>query len=631
MRSFFKNPIIFFLCIVLFFRSIGLFVYFVVQSQGSWVERLLSFSWAVLDHAAVLLFIYGVFLLLCKIFPFSRRYLSFFVGLASLVFMALGQATLVLSHISGQELSLSALKTYLGPKLFFSDIVVNTMIQHSASIGTFAIILSILIILMFVYWKRNKYFNLDSMGWGTLIFMTLGPSLLKESILSTGFVGTPRPSEVIIIQDLLRLDQTDLQTSESEAIQEIRNFVGLPEGAEWKSNEYPLVYHPPMASAQKIEGELPDIVMVVIESWRAAEFNFMGNSAQPIKMKNTRQLATKSILFQNYLSSGFPSEPSVIALNTSSWPHIRKQLSASYEEVSMDNLPTRLARQGYSTNYISGNPNFERLIDFVGRWYEQRFSVLGENLDNTDENIINIALREIRQHDQRNNPPPLFIAVHTVSSHYPFDLPAKDKEDYRPKSSSLHDKYQSISEYTDFHLGRLYTLLEKRRKKDNTVLIMVGDHSFVTDLKKKSGLPTNDTIWVPALIHGPERLLGKPRRDYQSASHVDIFPTLMAIVGDSGPTAALGRNLLQDNRINQAVSIRIGGSRLDQQGRSLIVDIRSPLNSHSQTLFPQWAWRPLFDPKKSVKNDGQTLLRVTKTWSHLIENNRVWNPLYLQP
>ncbi len=80
--------------------------------------------------------------------------------------------------------------------------------------------------------------------------------------------------------------------------------------------------------------------------------------------------------------------------------------------------------------------------------------------------------------------------------------------------------------------------------RHRTLTIVVGDHGFYTDLRRTSGLPENDNIWTAAVFAGPAQLIGTPRRLAGPASLVDMTPTILALVDDDRPSAALGRNLL---------------------------------------------------------------------------------------
>src|SRR5204862_2807322 len=64
-----------------------------------------------------------------------------------------------------------------------------------------------------------------------------------------------------------------------------------------------------------------------------------------------------------------------------------------------------------------------------------------------------------------------------------------------------------------------------------------------------------------AMIRGPARLVGKPRRVERATSHVDLMPTILAMLGDHRPSAAVGSNLFGPPRSSRwsALAIRQGG------------------------------------------------------------------------
>jgi arylsulfatase A-like enzyme len=169
----------------------------------------------------------------------------------------------------------------------------------------------------------------------------------------------------------------------------------------------------------------------------------------------------------------------------------------------------------------------------------------------------------------------------------------------------------------------LLEFFETRQRR--TVTIVVGDHGMYTDLRRTSGLPENDNVWTAGLVAGPEDLVGPPRRLAMPASHVDMLPTVMRLVGDERPSAALGADLLGDprNGVRSAFAIRSGGLRLDRGGYAAMVDARVPNVAFMRVPFPH-----LLPPEPASDNPLTSATRLASwvnDWSYLIEHNRVWN------
>jgi hypothetical protein len=100
-----------------------------------------------------------------------------------------------------------------------------------------------------------------------------------------------------------------------------------------------------------------------------------------------------------------------------------------------------------------------------------------------------------------------------------------------------------------------------------------------------------------------------------------MMPTLLAMVGDERATASLGSDLLGSARtdVRSALAIRAGGVRLDRDGKSFIVDARTPNILLTRVGFstPTPSLTPSLTPSQ--------LLDWVNDWSYLVERDRVWS------
>ena len=113
------------------------------------------------------------------------------------------------------------------------------------------------------------------------------------------------------------------------------------------------------------------------------------------------------------------------------------------------------------------------------------------------------------------------------------------------------------------------------------------------------------------------------------ASHVDMLPTVLRLVGDERPSAALGADLLGPprNGVRTAFAIRSGGLRFDRDGYSTIVDARVPNVAFTRVPFPQLL--PPGSPPENLSTSAARLISWVNDWSYLIEHNRVWSDTLL--
>jgi hypothetical protein len=115
-------------------------------------------------------------------------------------------------------------------------------------------------------------------------------------------------------------------------------------------------------------------------------------------------------------------------------------------------------------------------------------------------------------------------------------------------------------------------------------------------------------------------------------SQVDLMPTVLGLIGDDRPTAAMGTDLLDrsPDLVRTAVAVRNAGYRFDEGEFSLLV------RSDEPDTF--WTYRP-FQAVDSFSRslDGTPFSRDDIVWldasaryvSYLIEQNRIWSPGFL--
>jgi hypothetical protein len=261
-----------------------------------------------------------------------------------------------------------------------------------------------------------------------------------------------------------------------------------------------------------------------------------------------------------------------------------QEIITDFADRGFDSIPSRLRDLGYKAIYIGADPNFDNQDIWLPRWYSKVIALVAGGTPATDRNIVNRAIEEIRQHDANAQDGPLFEFISTYSTHYPFSLPSDAGEQPLAASDGLEAQYRQVLRYTDLHVGDLVSFLATLDgMRDRTITIVVGDHGFYTDLRRTSGLPENDNVWTAAIISGPEDLLGPPRRVDEPASHVDMLPTILALVGDHRPTAALGGDLFGPprNGSRTAFAVQPGGLRFDRDGYSVMVDARTQPRRHT--------------------------------------------------
>jgi hypothetical protein len=625
--------------LLIVFRLGGVTVRYLGQTAAAIGDRFGQLFPAASAHAGALLVLIGLLLALSRAWSAGRRVIAIAACVVFALLMIAGQADLTVATITGAPLTPTLFRTFRGIHVVRSNEFLEPLKANAALAGG-GLVLFLAVVAWMTRLIHRNWTDGALTSWPEAAATIVAGAALLSLPATITWPGPPPPIEVAFTREWLGLDRTSLRGSESDAIRELRATVGLPVGAAWLSDEYPLVYRwvdptrsiesvdqpatPKLDSGPPSEGG-PDIVVVMIESLRADALGDRGG--RPSATPNLDALARRSVVFPTFTSNGFPSAPSVLAFHCSAWPHQRKEIITDFSDRRFDSLPSRLRELGYDTTYIGADPHFDHQDHWLPAWYETVIDLVANGEAPTDRNIMKRGIGEIRRHDAAATGTPLFEFISTYSTHYPFRLPDDAGERSLPTSEALEPRYRQVLTYADREIGRLLSFLDSRERRDRTILIVLGDHGFYMDLRRTSGLPENDNIWTTAIIAGPERLVGPPRQVLASASHVDMLPTVLALVGDRRPSAALGSDLFGPprNGLRSAMAIRPGGVRLDREGASILVDARTPTLAISRVSFP--GVMPV--TASALPMSAASLTDLVADWSYLIERNRVWSPSFL--
>jgi arylsulfatase A-like enzyme/Flp pilus assembly protein TadD len=135
-------------------------------------------------------------------------------------------------------------------------------------------------------------------------------------------------------------------------------------------------------------------------------------------------------------------------------------------------------------------------------------------------------------------PGPWFAWVHLCDPHQPYRPP----EPFRSRFKD--DPYSGEIAYVDQALGKLFSRLGAKGLENKTCTILTGDHG---ESLGEHGEAThgyfayNATLWIPLLASFPGI---RPAEVATNVGHIDIFPTVCAVLGLEPPAGLQGRSLL---------------------------------------------------------------------------------------
>lgn len=294
--------------------------------------------------------------------------------------------------------------------------------------------------------------------------------------------------------------------------------------------------HSPLAFRDVPADSLPDVLVIMLESWRPDMMN-------PEVTPNIAALAARSTVFENHLSTGNQTTCGVFGffygLHATYWPAVKANSAAVDNPVLIDAVTDRgydcrvLARSGFDRHKIEDT--IFRGIEVVDRFPSG--SVAGWDRDLTDQ--LKDFIRTRTAADRR-----WFAYAFYKGTHFSYSYP-ESLTYYRPTADlnvaladmdtpvePILNDYRNAARFNDMLVGEVIAELEELGRLERTVIVVTSDHGDEINDNRANfwGHGTNFSRWqvqVPLILKLPGRA---PSRVTARTSHVDVAPTLLAEV-----------------------------------------------------------------------------------------------------
>ena len=566
----------------------------------------------------------------------------------------MGVTDAMIIHHVGQHFSPSILRNFGVSYLFDKNVMSVLIFNCKITLIAVGSLIAVCVCIGWVLICQRKVITEGKTGWlpifsVALLSLMLGGWVFNEK--ASSWVIT-HPPEVYFAKDLFGLSETPAPKIEEATIDLMRKGFSLSSQWGWKGKKYPLVRVSESSrvnSSSKKINEPPDILIIAVESLRAESLGFLNAADSNSLTPNLDNLAKQGVAFPNFISNGFPSDPGFFSIHTSIWPHRSKIINSDFASIQFDSLPLRLKKFGYHRmGFWGGAPNKVGQLAWGKKWYDEILTSENnkEGLHFSDAEFFQRFIKGVEEHDQKETGKPFFAYLANKGTHPSYETRGfyyatkEQKEEAAKfdteKVENVQLRYNNVLQLVDLQIGKLVEFLKKRERWNNTVIIIVGDHSNITTELKTThlALPIDKYVWTGGLIYGPLRLVGPtPRREEFPASQVDILPTVIEMLGDKRPFVSLGTNLFADLPAEKrtAVALRPGGVRMDRGKYSLYVDSTNPdrfwwNRAHtSQELLPGNHPESPFTPQ-----DAAELFENIRYASYLVENDRIWDDKFFK-
>ena len=297
-------------------------------------------------------------------------------------------------------------------------------------------------------------------------------------------------------------------------------------------------------------------LVIVLEESLGAEF--VGSLGGKDLTPNIDAFEEEGIWFERLYATGMRSARGIEAvLNGFTPTPALAVVKLASTQRNFFTLAELLRRQGYETSFIyGGQSHFDNMRRFfMANGFE---TVIDENNFSdpvfhavwgvSDEDVFNRAHEMFEAKGDK----PFFSLVFTSSNHEPFDIPAGRVEPESGPTAGL----DTAIKYADYAVGQY---IEKARSSsywENTVIIVVADHNVRV---------YGDSLVPIEHFHIPGVILGgsiKPRKVSRISSQIDLFPTLLSLIGVEAEHPGIGRDITGTEFFD-------GSGRTMMQGHSL--------------------------------------------------------------
>lgn len=294
----------------------------------------------------------------------------------------------------------------------------------------------------------------------------------------------------------------------------------------------------------------PNIVIFILESF-AREYS--GAFNKETKIPNYEgytpfvdSLAQHSMIYTNAYANGWKSIHGVSSV-IAGIPSFQNAFTSSpFPQQKIESLVSILKNEGYDTSFFHGAPNGS--MGFLGfgniLGYDHYYGKSEYNNDADFDGVWGIWDEPFFQYFNKTlskKKTPFMATLFSVSSHEPYKVPEKYEGKFPKGKVNINE---SIG-YTDMALQKFFAAAKKEPWYKNTIFVLVADHgnTIAYDEYRKEFMKNT----VPIVFFSPDQKYVGVNNDW--AQQIDIYPTLMDMIGYQKPFRSWGRSLLNDKQV----------------------------------------------------------------------------------
>jgi phosphoglycerol transferase MdoB-like AlkP superfamily enzyme len=293
----------------------------------------------------------------------------------------------------------------------------------------------------------------------------------------------------------------------------------------------------------------PNVVIIILESMAREYWGSMNRDVNIPGFKSYTpfldSISNSSLIFTNAYATGRQSIHAVSSV-IAGIPSFQNAFTSSpYAKQKIQSVVSVCDSMGYQTSFFHGAANgsmgFQGFGSILG--YQHYYGRTEYNDDKDfdgiwgiwDEHFFPFMARTLTNQKQ-----PFMATLFTLSSHDPYQLPEKYKERFKGGPLAIDKCVQ----YTDNSLRIFFNYARTQPWFNNTIFVITADHTSQTYYPEYS--KQVNRFAVPILFYSANSAYNLKGVRTDLASQMDIYPTVVDLIGYNKPFRSWGRSLVSN-------------------------------------------------------------------------------------
>lgn len=291
-----------------------------------------------------------------------------------------------------------------------------------------------------------------------------------------------------------------------------------------------------------------NVVVIILESF-SKEYTGLGTKKSYTPFLDS--LMNVSYTCTNAYSNGKRSIEGIPAILASIPSMNEAYLNTTYTSNKITSLANVLKKKGYISSFYHGGNNgtmsFDSFCKLAGfdNYYGRNEYNNEQDADGSwgiwDEPFLLNYASELKKMKQ-----PFVSSVFTLSSHHPFAIPTKYKEQFKEGELPIYKCIQ----YTDHALKLFFNKIKNEDWFKNTLFVITADHTGPAG--SDFAYSAAGAFQIPILYYKADQSL--KGRDTVVTQQIDIMPTVLGLLNYKGNYFSFGTNIFDTSKTRFAIN-----------------------------------------------------------------------------